>query len=293
MRCKKNRVCKVVRKKGSVFVSMLLILTMLTSMMIMPASAETSSYSDDTKLDNNVKVISAEEIVDGTVVKCSFDKTNKEYTLSLDNNKYPLKVDIIDEYAYVTFDDSTEHPNEPEMVVAQSAVAVALTYSAPYWAPAVVAAAKVVIAKVLIATAAIVGTYYSVDAIATTITNVKQNSISKSKAKTKEGTKAIATIQAAPKTKNHYYFSAELYNGNVVIGNPVSYNEAVNRLKSGRDVFASSMSAARNAASAATKMGIRYDLPHQGGGKYYHHFHPRGIKHYKTKFDEPHCWFIM
>lgn len=293
MKCKKNKVCKVVRKKGNIFVSMLLILTMLMSMMILPASAETSCYSNDTKLINTDNVISAEEIVDGTVVKCTYNKKSEEYNLSLDNNNYPLIVDIIDNCAYVSFAKTNSNSIDIHSdVVSQYGIELA---TAPYWAPAVLAAVKTVIGYVVVGTATVVGTLVAVEAVDEIVSDIKTGELSKSKSKSKTYTAAYTKVKNAKKINATYYYEAELINYTTYINlkNPISYSAALKRLKSGKDVYASDRNAAKTLAKKASPVGqIRdhsvlrkiaaYELPH---------FHPVGISWKNNPLHMPHSMF--
>jgi len=162
-------------------------------------------------------------------------------------------------------------------VVGQFAMAIPLIL----WTPILIEAAQITIA----AAVAVVGTYtiwYSVDAIAQTI----------DMSTTKE--KVVAQDIAKEDTKNNKaYYAAALVAGQVAISRQLTYEEAVLRLSSGMDVFATNKLAASAAAFGATvptKKAVHH-LAHDVGEGYYPHFHPGGRSWIVNPRNAPHCWY--
>lgn len=277
------------------FISLALILAMLLGITLIPnsntrVSKDTNQQTGNVTLKENNTQVSSETEVEGTVVKCTYDKQEETYSLHLDEVKYDLNVDMYDGCAMVYMVDNCETKYD-EQVVAQSATAIAL--SAGYWAPAIVAAAKVVIASVISATLA-VATYYSAELIATTINGVRSKTLTKSdlRTKAKTATRALDLVKTSKKNNKTYYYAAYLYNNQVMVGNQISYSAAVSRLKKGYDVFASNYNAAWLAASAAsTTYKAKYEDAHRGAGDRFPHFHPLDRKWVKDPTKRPHCWF--
>ncbi len=268
--------------------SLVLTIAMLLGLIIVPNNVKRTTQDVQTIEDN--KNISAQLEVDGSIVKCTYDKKTEEYKLYLDNVKYDLNVDMYDGCAMVYLEDTTSEAYG-ENAVAQSATTIALT--AGYWAPAIVAAAKAVIASVVTATLA-VATYYSAELIATTINGVKSRTITKSDlhTKAKTATRALDLVKTAKKNNKTYYYAAYLYKNQVMVGNQISYSAAVSRLKRGYDVFASNLTAALGAAKAASVNGrVKFDRTHKSTNYIFPHYHPIGRKWIKDSSSMPHCWF--
>lgn len=275
-------------------ISVLLVVTTLLSMLSLTACSNKKNEQIDSKTNTTlVTSYCAKDEVDGTTIMCEYDVEEDQYTLSLDSNKYLLDVDIAEDgYAYISFADSTENPFESNKVAAQSAIAVAA--SAPYWAPAVVAAAKTLIIKVVCVTATVVGAYISADAIGTTINKVKTNSTSKSKAKSAVSSWILVKNAGRTSSSRYYYYEAQLIGNQIMVGNNISHQSAVNRLRRGYDVVASGYHAARSAAGvAATIVGKTYHHNAHGTGEnFLKHFHPYGRKWHKNTRHMPHCWYL-
>jgi len=238
----------------------------------------------------NERFVTSEVEVDGSNVKCSYEKDTDNYYLYLDDVEYELNVDMYDGCAmvYMSHESSTTNTNE---FIAQSATALTLT--AAYWSPKIIAAAKVVISSVIKITLA-VAAYYSAELIATTINDVKIGELTKRdlKTKAKTATKAIDLIKTAKRDNNAYYYEAYLYKNQVMIGRQISFYEAVKRLENGCDVFASNLNAALGAAKKASTIGqVKFDPYHRGKGFMFPHYHPRGRTWIKDSTSMPHCWF--
>ncbi len=280
------------------FVSLALIFAMLLGITLIPnsntrVSEDTKEQVVDVTLKENNTQVSSETEVEGTVVKCTYDKQEETYSLHLDEAKYYLNVDMYDGCAMVYMASSNDTIYD-EQVVAQSVAAIA--FSAGYWAPAIVAAAKVVISSVVAATLA-VATYYSAELIATTIKGVKSRVITKSDLHTKARTvtRALDVVQKAKKSNAAYYYSAFIYKGMIMLEKQLTFTQAVSRLKRGYDVFASNYNASWLAAAAAGKNGKAYpDDPHEIClGDTFPHFHPVGRKWVLNPTHQPHCWFPL
>ena len=276
-------------------VSFALVFALLLGIVMIPGNT-TRALDDVSKEEGNITLrennlqVTSETEVEGTVVKCTYDKLAETYDLYLDDVRYNLNVDIYDGCAMVYMNNRNDAVYG-EQVVAQSVAAIAL--SAGYWAPAIVAAAKVVIASVITATLA-VATYYSAELIATTINGVKTKAITKSDlhTKAKTATRALDLVKTSKKNNKTYYYAAYLYNGQVMVGNQISYSAAVSRLKRGYDVFASNLNAALAVAKAASTNGrVKFDKTHKSPYYIFPHYHPYGRKWVKDSSSMPHCWF--
>lgn len=271
------------------------LISLILSVLMVLLNLASSEKQDIGKINNgevfeNDFIVTSQLEIDGSIVKCIYEKELKEYNLYLDDNKYNLFVDIVNDIAMVGFKD-TKDIDLTNNVMTQSVSVLAAT--SPYWAPAIVAAAKVVIAAVVSATAA-VATYYSIDLIATTINNVRSKRITKSdlKSKTKTAVKAIDLVQTAKKDMKAYYYEAYLYKGNVMVGNQINFSSAVSRLKRGCDVFASNVNASLGACKAASTNGkVHFHAFHKGEGIMFPHYHPEGRKWILDTKSMPHCWF--
>lgn len=282
------------------FISIALIFAILLGITLIPnsntrVSKDTNQQMENVTLKEDNTQVSSETEVEGTVVKCTYDKQEETYSLHLDEVKYDLNVDMYDGCAMIYMADNKDSEAEyDQQVVAQSAAAIAL--SAGYWAPAIVAAAKVVISSVIAATLA-VATYYSAELIATTINGVKSKRITKSDLHTKARTvtRALDVVQKAKRSNKNYYYSAFLYRGMVMLENQITFKQAVSRLKRGYDVFASDYDASWLAAAAAGINKKAYpDDPHEIClGDAFPHFHPVGRKWVLNPRHQPHCWFPL
>lgn len=276
-------------------VSFALIFALLLGITLVPNSStrvseDTNKQIENVTLKENNTQVSSETEVEGTVVKCTYDKQEETYSLHLDEVKYDLNVDMYDGCAMVYIADNNDAIYD-EQVVAQSVAAIAL--SAGYWAPAIVAAAKVVIASVISATLA-VATYYSAELIATTINGVRSKTITKSDlhTKAKTATRALDLVKTSKKNNKTYYYAAYLYKNQVMVGDQISYSAAVSRLKRGYDVFASNLNAALAVAKAASTNGrVKFDKTHKSPYYIFPHYHPYGRKWVKDSSSMPHCWF--
>lgn len=236
------------------------------------------------------RFVTSEVEVDGSNVKCSYEKDTDNYYLYLDDVEYELNVDIYDGCAMVYMSQESYTTNSNEFI-AQSATALTLT--AAYWSPKIVAAAKVVISSVIKITLA-VAAYYSAELIATTINDVKIGELTKIdlKTKSKTATKAIDLIKNSKRDNNAYYYEAYIYNGMVMVGRQISFSAAVKRLKKGYDVFASNLNAALGVSIKASTNGrVKFDAYHKGDGVMFPHYHPIGRKWIKNRNHMPHCWF--
>lgn len=220
--------------------------------------------------------IEAVNTVDDTILKVKYTKENDKYTLYRDEVAYDLAVNDYGEDLFIDFAQSNQQTPEGK-VVGQFALAIPLIL----WTPILIEAAQITIA----AAVAVVGTYtiwYSVDAIAQTI----------DMSTTKE--KVVAQDIAKEDTKNNKaYYAAALVAGHVAISRQLTYEEAVLRLSSGMDVFATNKLAASAAAFGATvptKKAIHH-LAHDVGEGYYPHFHPGGRSWIVNPRNAPHCWY--
>ncbi|MBU5317084.1 hypothetical protein KQI30_12570 [Clostridium bornimense] len=71
------------------------------------------------------------------------------------------------------------------------------------------------------------------------------------------------------------HYEAVLINGDLYLGNNLSYNEAINRLKSNGDVWSKNSTLAWCVANAAGKINPTKVEKHENNDNYYWHYHPR------------------
>ena len=71
------------------------------------------------------------------------------------------------------------------------------------------------------------------------------------------------------------HYEAVLINGDLYLGNNLSYNEAINRLKSKGDVWSKNSTLAWCVANAAGKINPTKVEKHENNDNYYWHYHPR------------------
>ena len=126
------------------------------------------------------------------------------------------------------------------------------------------------------------------EAITTTATGLVESvsaGIANITTKKETTTRVETTTKTTTKNKDkdeHNYWQADLVGGNVIIGSPISYENAVNRVSIGENVMCRSQAEALN---IAVLYNIRkLEKPHGESG-YYWHYHING------KHGAPHIWF--
>ncbi len=275
--------------------AVLLAIVMIVVIIPTTAFAQTEETTEPTIIETSDKVMAKQE-VDGCVVQYEYLKETEESYLSIANERYKLDVQMVDDVLLVSMSSEAENTYETK-VVAQVTTA---TIAVGFCTVAVVYAAKDVIVAglskaVQASTSAI---EIAADSIANTINKIRANKITTknvtaaSSAKRKVAVAAITKIKKAKKDNKDYYFSARLVNGTVYIGKQISYSQAVSRLRSGLDVFASGQQAAQKAAKAASprKRAAPHGSHHSGDGNF-PHFHATGVKWKNNPKHEPHCWY--
>lgn len=226
-----------------------------------------------TRDNGNVEAINT---VDNTTLKVKYTKEDNKYTLYRDEVAYDLAVSEYGKDLFIDLEKSSQQTPEGK-VVGQFAIAIPVIL----WTPVLIEAAQVTIA----AAVAAIGTYtiwYSVDSIAQTIEQYQTKEKVVAKEVAKEDTK-----------KNTAYYAAALVAGQVAISRQLTYEEAVLRLSSGMDVFATNKMAASAAAFGATVPGKKaiHHLAHDTGEGFYPHFHPGGRQWIVNPNNAPHCWY--
>lgn len=252
---------------------------------------------------SNEDSVIAEIIVEDSIVNCKYDRSNETYTLTIDENQYPLEIAIEEDKAFIGLADSVYELNESytEEVVGQAALAGALAYG--YLSPVLLKAAVTLFEIILDITVAATA-YYSLDLLATTISDVRDGSLALprvrpkgiSKADWRVATKQVAKIKKAKSSTSAEYYDAMLYE-EIVFINPsgISYSKAMRRVNLGYDIFSSTYSAARKLGKNASPTGkIKVHQPHRDGSEgYYPHVHPVGVKHRNARSNDSyvHIWF--
>ena len=277
--------------------AVLLVFTMLVGIVPTTAFAQTEEtiVADTTIIETSEKVVAKQEVEDCTV-QFEYLKDSSESFLSIGEDRYKLDVLQTDDSVLVSISEDYENVYETK-VVAQAATA---SIAVGLFTVTIVYAAKDIIIAGLTAAVDLGNRSIEVaaDSIVKTINNVRakrltsRNVVTQTTSERKAAIAAITKIQKAKKNNTNYYFIARLVNGTVYISKQISYDQAVSRLRSGYDVFASSSTAAQKAAKAASprKRGAPHGSHYSGDG-YYPHFHPQGVKWKSNKSHEPHCWY--
>lgn len=279
------------------FTALLLVFTTFFTFNALPLKA-TQEISTEVGMNNTEPIITEEgDIItsqleaDGVEVKCVHNKALEEYYLYLDEEEFKLDIEFEDGNVYVYLD--SQETLDTSIVKGQSGGILAAL--AGYLTPQIIAAAKAVIIT-LIACKTSELVYMSVELITSVVKQVKGNSLTFSKSKSRDipYVRAIDTIKYAKKNNNSYYYEAKLAsNGQVMISSyTITFNQAKLRLMRGEDVFASTKNAAYVVAAAAGIGGrTKFHEAHLGNGDRYSHYHPVGRKWILNSRDMPHCWF--
>ena len=277
--------------------AVLLVFTMLVGIVPTTAFAQTEEtiVADTTIIETSEKVVAKQEVEDCTV-QFEYLKDSAESFLSIGEDRYKLDVLQTDDSVLVSISEDYENVYETK-VVAQAATA---SIAVGLFTVTIVYSAKDIIIAGLTAAVDLGNRAIEVaaDSIVKTINNVRakrltsRNVVTQTTSERKAAIAAITKIQKAKKNNTNYYFVARLVNDTVYISKQISYDQAVSRLRSGYDVFASSSTAAQKAAKAASprKRGAPHGSHYSGDG-YYPHFHPQGVKWKSNKSHEPHCWY--
>lgn len=278
------------------FTALLLVFTTFFTFNALPLKA-TQEISTELGMNNTEPIITEEgDIItsqleaDGVEVKCVHNKALEEYYLYLDEEEFKLDIEFEDGNVYVYLD--SQETLDTSIVKGQSGLLAAL---AGYLTPQIIAAAKAVIIT-LIACKTSELVYMSVELITSVVKQVKGNSLTFSKSKSRDipYVRAIDTIKYAKKSNTSHYYEAKLMpNGQVMISSyTITFNQAKLRLMRGEDVFASTKNAAYVVTVAA---GVRgryiFHSDNSGYGERYAHYHPVGRKWIKNPAHMPHCWF--
>jgi|GEM_PF-3162802 len=256
-----------------------LLLSILLVLLILPTAKNiinqkrTITYGKvivNTKDNGNIETTNT---INDITLKVIYSKNIDEYSLYRDDVEYNLSMTKYGSNDLLIDFGEANPQNYDGIVIGQCPLVIPLIL----WTPAIIEAAQITIA----ATVAVVGTYtlwYSVDSIAKTI----------------DATKEETQVQEIDQTKKSSgYYSAMLVGSKVAISNQITFTEAVARLIAGRDVFATSKTAAGAAALASTVPTSKpmFHLAHGAGEDFYPHYHPGGRKWIMNPKHEPHCWF--
>lgn len=206
-------------------------------------------------------------VVDDTKFTAFYSKDKDEYSLYVNYEVYRLSSEVQDDMIIFGLADTDDLVLDNK-VIGQAAIALPLIY----WTPTFIAAAKAVMASIVVAISGY-SVWYIVDDIARVI-----------------DTTYVQT--GTPSQVTGAVYAAELINGNVVISSEITPQQATDRLISGRDIFATTSEAAY---SVATLAGVNWALPTHhpahGGDGYYPHWHPKGRTWYKNSSHSPHAWY--
>ena len=278
--------------------AVLLSIVMFVGGIPITASTKTEhAFTEDTTIIKTPDKVVAQKNVGDCIVQYEYLKKSEESFLSIAGECYKLEVVTTNNAVLVSISDEVKDVYSTK-VVAQ-AVGTATIALGLFTATVVYAAKDIIVAGL---TAAIELGNKSIevaaDSIARTINNVRTKRINASnvttqtKAERKVALSAITKIQKAKRDYTNYYFAARLVNGTVYISKQISYSQAVIRLRSGLDVFASSSFAAQKVAKAASfRRSATLHGSHQSGDGYYPHFHPVGVMWKSNTYHQPHCWY--
>lgn len=257
-------------------------------------------------------IVMATQEVEGSTLACEYIKDTQKYYLCIDESRQELCVTDKGDTISVTIADHSEDVYDTK-IVAQGVTFV--TYTGAVLTAAMIYAARDLIVAALQATVDIASKVInlSLNAILTTINNVKSGKITTTKLPkvtvtqnvsmptTKSTTfvrktqiSAVQTITKAKKVKETVYWSAVLSGGEVKIQKEITKAQAIARLKAGKDIFTSKEIDAEAICIAASPK--KKAIPHEAHVKtegYYYHYHPKGIKWYKNPKHQPHCWYSI
>lgn len=257
-------------------------------------------------------IVMATQEVEWSTLTCEYIKDNNKYYLCINENRQELCVTDKGDTISVTIADHSEEVYDTK-IVAQSVTFV--TYTGAVLTAAMIYAARDLIVATLQATvdAASKVINLSLNAILTTINNVKSGKITTTKLpnvkvsqnvqKPKTNSKtyvrtvqesAVQTITKSKKIKETKYWSAAISGGEVELIKEITKSQAISRLKSGKDVFTTNSAAAKSICVAASpKRKADKHTAHVKAEGYYYHYHPIGIKWYKNSKHQPHCWYVI
>lgn len=257
-------------------------------------------------------IVMATQEVEGSTLACEYIKDSDKYYLCIDGSRQELCVTDKGDTISVTIADHSEDVYDTK-IVAQGVTFV--TYTGAVLTAAMIYAARDLIVATLQATVDVASKVInlSLNAILTTINNVKSGKITTTKlpkvkvtqnvqrpnTKTKTYTRtiqesAVKTIAKSKKVKETKFWSATISGGEVELLKEITRSQAIARLKAGKDVFTSKADDAEAICLAASPK--KKAIPHEAHVKaegYYYHFHPKGIKWYKNPKHQPHCWYVI
>jgi len=107
-------------------------------------------------------------------------------------------------------------------------------------------------------------------------------------------TVALANNLSKNKKSKDEYFIAEITKDkkDVFVYRSITYQEALSRLRCGKDVMASNRSAAQKVAIAASPTGQTKHHSNEIKDGYFPHYHPVGRAWISNKAHMPHCWYF-
>lgn len=239
----------------------------------------------DISLEETREKRTASTIVEGIAMKCEYLLDTNEYWLYLEEEPIKLKVNTLKngDVEVFTADEWTGTTNE---VLGQFALTLSLAV------PAFIAAAKALVCAVA-CVAVTASVCVSANALGNVIGGIRNST--KTYYRYREYDIAAAdAIRLGKMRKYNTCYKAYLSGDTVMVGQEISEWEAINRMKNGYDIFATSAYVAgRVANSAATYRGAFYSgEPHSNvaEGKY-PHYHAFGRKWYKNRIFAPHAWY--
>lgn len=285
------------------FVAVLLAVTMIICMLASCASTkeqkntevETTEFTTTTEDGTELNVVvtqtsvkrEAFTTVEGIPMKCEHFFNDNETWLYF-NDQDPMQINVVqnEEKIEVFWLNNGSSTDIEETVVGQYVLTLSLAV------PSMIAAAKTIIC-VAVGVATTASVLIAADLYGNVIGGIRYSSSSYYMYQDIDAEAAYAIRYGRLSPYNTVY-TAELSGNTVMIGYEISEWMAVNRLKNGYDVFATTpFAAAYVCAKAATLKNIGknptfHRVAEEG---YYPHFHPLGRHWYKNYNYAPHCWF--
>lgn len=278
------------RKLLAILLAVSLLLCMLSGCTSKQNATTTISVEvEDTDLDIVVeeteKKKTASTTYEGVPMKCEHLFDTDEYWLYLEEKPIKLKVNTLDDGTIEVFTTS-EWKEVNDEVVGQ------FVLTASMMVPGFITAAKLLIG-ITIGVTVTKTICLSANALGNVIGGIRSNSNTYHRYRQVDITAADA-IRFGKASKYNTCYVAYLSGNTVMIGQEITEWQAINRMKNGYDIFATSAYVAgRVANAAATYKGVfnsgEAHAAHRDGE--YPHYHAFGRRWYKNVNHSPHAWY--
>lgn len=277
------------RKLLAIILTVSMLLCMLSSCASPQKSTTISVQVDSQNLDIVVeeteKRRSASTTYEGVPMKCEHWLDTDEYWLYLEEEPIKLKVNTLDNEVIEVF-TVDEWKESKDDVIGQFVLTTSLMV------PGFITAAKILIG-ISIGVVVTQTIYLSANALGNVIGGIRYNTNTYYRYRQVDISAADA-IRFGRLSKYNTCYNAYLSGNTVMIGQEITEWQAINRMKNGYDIFATSAYVAgRVANAAATYKGVfnsgSSHSAHRDGE--YPHYHAFGRRWYKNRNHSPHAWY--